>query len=72
MAVTLSQPADAMSDDEEMENFLEVEVTDAGAGPYVVIKTERWTISAREADQFALLVKTLIKKVEESNAIKNN
>lgn len=39
---------------------LKIETNDAGAGPYLVLQTERWAINPEDVDDFAKLLKRII------------
>ena len=45
---------------------LKVEIADAGAGPYVVLSTERWAMNPEELDEFVAKVRALLAQVEAS------
>lgn len=49
--VTLTQEQDSCSASIE-DQYLTIEVTDAGAGPYLVLKTDRWAIDIDELQAF--------------------
>ena len=45
-------------------NELDVEITDAGGGPYIVIKTERWALNPEELQGFVNELMRCIHTVE--------
>lgn len=47
---------------------LEIEVTDAGGGPYIVIKTERWALEAESIDAFADELKARLSAIPDAGA----
>jgi hypothetical protein len=63
--VTLySQEADSCAPINTEYCELSIEITDAGGGPYAVIKTERWALDADAIDAFAAELKRRIAEVE--------
>lgn len=48
--VTLTQEQDICS--ASLHQYLTIEVTDAGAGPYLVLKTDRWVIDIDKLQAF--------------------
>ena len=61
-----SQEADSCAPINTETHELSIEITDAGAGPYAVIKTRRWALDAAEIDAFAAELKRRIAEVEVS------
>lgn len=45
------------------DQILHVEITDAGAGPYIIISTERWAFDIKDIDDFCNMLKEQIKNV---------
>jgi hypothetical protein len=45
-------------------NELHVEVADAGGGPYIVLKTERWAIDVEDLPVFIKQLKDLVTQIE--------
>jgi hypothetical protein len=45
-------------------NELHVEISDAGGGPYVVLKTERWAIDVQDLPIFIKQLKDLVTQIE--------
>lgn len=58
----LSQEPDSCSDEPVHE--LKVSIVDAGGGPYIVLRTARWSINPDEIDQFAVELKAMLNFVE--------
>lgn len=45
-------------------NELDVSICDAGGGPYIVLKTERWAIDVDDLPVFIKQLKDLVRQVE--------
>lgn len=50
----------------DMWNYLDIETHDAGAGPYIVLKTERWAMDFEEIDAFAQRLKDMVERVRKA------
>lgn len=62
---TFSQRPDDEAPDEMILNTITIETDDAGAGPYLVIRTERWAMDdAAEIDALAAEMKRILAEVE--------
>lgn len=59
-----SQEADSCAPINTEYHELCIEITDAGGGPYAVIKTDRWALDADAIDAFAAELKRRISEVE--------
>jgi len=56
MHVTYSQKPDSC-DDSPYDQDLEVKIVDAGGGPYIILKTERWGMDLETAEaMFAAII----------------
>lgn len=49
-------------------NELHVEITDAGGGPYIVLKTDRWSLDVDDLPVFMNELKKLVQQVEEQRS----
>ena len=56
--VTLWQEPDSCGLDESQE--LEISTSDAGAGPFLVLKTERWALNGEDIDALHDLLKAIL------------
>lgn len=45
------------------DQILHVEINDAGAGPYIIISTERWAFDIKDIDEFCNMLKEQVKNV---------
>jgi hypothetical protein len=45
------------------DQILLVEINDGGAGPYVIISTERWAFDIKDIDEFCNMLKEQVKNV---------
>jgi len=45
------------------DQILHVEINDAGAGPYIIISTERWAFDIKDIDDFCNMLKEQAKNV---------
>ena len=45
------------------DQILHVEINDAGAGPYIIISTERWAFDITNIDEFCNMLKDQVKNV---------
>lgn len=45
------------------DQILHVEINDAGAGPYIIISTERWAFDINDIEEFAKMIKEQAKDV---------
>lgn len=66
MRATYTQQADSAAPINTDLNELEVEITDAGGGPYIVIKTARWALDGDKLDEFTDALRALWKQVEDA------
>lgn len=55
------QPSDSCQDS-DLGQTLELKTGDAGAGPFIIIKTKYWSLDVEEVDKFAQLLKDFIIK----------
>lgn len=63
LSATYSQDKDG-NDSGEDYHFLDIEMTDCGGGPYLLIKTERWAIDMDKIDEFRDILKEFKEKFE--------
>lgn len=62
---TLAQPADSNQEDCEDFQYLHVSSSDAGAGPYLILKTDRWAIDRDDLNTLADQLQALLDQVKE-------
>lgn len=60
---TYQQPEDSCGRAGVDDQDLSVNVEDAGGGPYLVIKTDRWALDGDAIDAFAAELKAVLAKV---------
>lgn len=46
-------------------NLLDIEVTNAGGGPYIIIKTDRWALDVDDMEALSKEIRRLINEVEQ-------
>lgn len=64
ITMTYSQEPDSNAPTEVMLNQLEIEVTDAGGGHYLVLRTERWAIDPDQINDLAAMLRRALRIVE--------
>lgn len=62
-SITYRQPADCCQTGKD-DQILEVKVQDGGGGPFIVLKTERWSFDAESLEAFTKQVKELLEECE--------
>lgn len=67
MTLVYSQEEDSAGRDGISTQEITVEITDAGAGPYAVISTERWAIGSTD-DEIAEFTREIRRRVAEVEA----
>ncbi|MDO8640759.1 MAG: hypothetical protein Q7R33_04380 [Nitrosarchaeum sp.] len=63
ISVTLTQDSDSCQSDDNGQSLI-VETDDSGAGPYVILKTERWALDTEEMSGFVNLLKQIVTLAE--------
>ena len=63
-SVLLSQNADSCAKDSNGSNELVLEVEDAGGGPYIVMRTERFAVDVPSAERLLDAIKRLLSLAE--------
>lgn len=66
MRATYTQVADSCAPTGIDVNMLDASIEDAGGGPYIVIKTERWALDGDKLDEFTDTLRALWKQVEDA------
>lgn len=66
MKATYTQAADSCAPVGIDDNMIDVSIEDAGGGPYIVIKTERWALDGDKLDEFTDALRTLWMQVEDA------
>jgi len=58
------QDQDSCGPSEDKEQALEVEVTDAGGGPYFVLRTDRWALDPADLKKLAKQLDALMERTK--------